>query len=125
MANIHNTFNININKNFIINNFSINTPLNIIVNDNYLSIHSYFNLVDFYGVDDNSGRQKWIIEKEDNETYYIKSVFNREDKNQYLGCPNKSNNVFLYTSKNRFTKWSIKNIEGNLYEIIYIGDKLL
>ena len=125
MANIHDAYNININKNFIINNFSINTPLNIIVNDNYLSIHSYFNLVDFYGVDDNSGRQKWIIEKEDNETYYIKSVFNREDKNQYLGCPNKSNNVFLYGSKNRFTKWSIKNIEDNLYEIIYIGDKLL
>lgn len=122
---MNNVFNISNNRVFYIENFGINTPLNIKYNNDFLSIHSYFNLVDFYGADDNSNRQKWIIETDDNSTYYIKMIFDREDGNQYLGCPNKSNNVFLYRSKNRFTKWSIHNQGGNMYEINYIGEKLL
>jgi len=127
MAYINDQFNISKHCVFTINNFSINNPLNIIHNNKYLSIHSSFNLIDFYGIDDDSGRQKWIIETDDNENniFYIKSLYNREDNNKYLGCPNKSNNVFLYNDKNIYTKWNIDNINENNYNIKYAGNKYL
>jgi hypothetical protein len=116
-------FNINITTNFRITNFILNTPININTIDNkYLSCAEFYNIVDFFNIDDDSNRQKWIIEK-DNNIYYIKSAFNRYNFTQYLGCPNSNNQVFLYTSKNRFTKWIINHLHDDIYNIIYDGDK--
>jgi hypothetical protein len=107
---------------FVIENFELNKPLNIMYNNKYLSYPHTTNKVDFWYEDDNSGRQKWIIEKQD-ENYYIRGVFERYNGTQYLGCPNSNNNVFLYTSKNRFTQWDIIPIGENKYKILYIGEK--
>ena len=120
-----NLFYININI-FKIYNFEINKPINIItIDDKYLSCCMHNNIIDFYPIDDNSNRQKWIIEQDefDLSIYYIKSIFNRYNFVQYLGCPNKNNQVFLYTSKNKYTKWNIINTEDNIYNITYVGEK--
>jgi hypothetical protein len=113
-------------KVFRIPHFRLNAPLNIkTLNDHYLSCHEKFNLVDFFVRDDNSNRQKWIIEQDDMDenVFYIKCLFRRYNYTQYLGCPNQNNRVFLYTSKNRFTKWGIKQLENDVYYIYYLGEK--
>ena len=116
-------FVVNSNNIVTINAFKTNTPLNICTENNrYLSCAEHDNIVDFYTHDDNSGRQKWIIEK-DKDGYYIKCAFQRYNSTQYLGCPNKNNTVFLYTSKNKYTRWSINHVSDNKYNINYIGDK--
>ena len=69
---------------FKIDNLKLNTPINILYDDKYLSSAEIENMVDFYTMDDNSGRQKWIIEQE-NDNYYIRLYFERFDKKQYLG----------------------------------------
>ena len=113
-------------KIFFIDNFKINEVIQI-MNSNryYLSCAKKNNIVDFYHIDDDSNRQKWIIEKHEHKEniYYIKSAFDRYNCTQYLGCPNMNNQVFLYTSKNIFTEWKIINIENNVYEITYNGNK--
>jgi hypothetical protein len=111
---------------FKIDNFKLNIPINIRnIDNNYLSCLEFENIVDFYYEDDNSNRQKWIIEKDDNEEniYYIKCAFHRYNNTEYLGSPNLDSQVFLYTSKNMFTKWKIINIENNFYKITYGGVK--
>jgi hypothetical protein len=113
-------------KIFRIDDFKINEPIQIINSSNYfLSCMHRDNIVDFFNTDDNSNRQKWIIEKHENKQniYYIKCAFNRYNNTQYLGCPNLNNQVFLYTSKNKYTEWKIINIENKFYEITYNGDK--
>jgi hypothetical protein len=123
---IYQFFNTNSTKLFKINNFVINKPLNILTLDNkYLSCCIINNIIDFYDKDDNSNRQKWIIEKDhiNENIFYIKCLFTRYNSSQYLGCPNKNNQVFLYTTKNKYTRWSIEHIQENIYYIKYIGEK--
>jgi hypothetical protein len=105
---------------FTIPNFTLNVPLQIKMNEKYLSFAYPQNLVDFY--DDYGERQEWIIEKE-GDSFYIKTTFSRWDSAKYLGSPNQNNQVFLYTSKNRFTRWNIENIVDDLYRIDYVGEK--
>jgi hypothetical protein len=62
----------------------------------------------------------WIIEQEGDD-YYIKTLHETPYHNRYLGSPNKNRKGFLYTSKNRFTKWRIIPIKDNIYEIRYVG----
>ena len=111
---------------FIIDNLIYNEPININNSDNkFLSCAEFNNVVDFYDLDDGSNRQKWIIINDinDKNIFYIKCAFNRYNYTQYLGCPNKDGIVYLYTSQNNFTKWSITCIENKNYSIKYIGDK--
>jgi hypothetical protein len=110
----------NIYNIFTISDFNLNKPLHIKMNNNFLSFAYPQNLVDFY--DGCGERQQWIIEK-DEDAFYIKTPINRWDSAKYLGSPNKNNQVFLYTSKNRFTKWNIQHIKEDLYRIDYIGEK--
>lgn len=113
-------------KLFRIDHFTINKPLNILTLDNkYLSCDINNNIVDFFEKDDNSNRQKWVVEKDhiNDNIFYIKCLFNRHNYTQYLGSPNKNNQVFLYTTKNKHTRWSIEYIQENIYYIKYIGEK--
>ena len=119
-------YNYNNSKLFRINNFKINEKITIKTIDyKFLSCDKKKNLVEFYNVDDNSDRQKWIItqDEEFNDVFYIRCAFNRYNFTQYLGSPNKNNQVFLYTSKNKYTKWSIKHIQDDIYLIDYVGEK--
>jgi hypothetical protein len=119
-------FNINVVNQFIISSFITDKPININTLDGkFLSCCEKNNVVDFYITDDNSGRQKWIIEKDDVEenVFYIKCAFKRYNSTQYLGCPNQNNRVFLYTSKNKYTKWCITREKDDIYQIQYVGEK--
>lgn len=105
---------------FTIPNFKLNTPVQIKMDDKFLSFAHPQNLVDFY--DGQGERQEWIIEKE-GDFYYIRTRINRWDSAKYLGSPNQNNQVFLYTSKTRFTRWNLQQLDLDLYRITYIGDK--
>jgi hypothetical protein len=121
-----NFFKINQYKRFKIENFSINKPLIIKTEDDkFLSIDEIDNKVFFDNNEKLSNTQKWIIEKDEkfDDVFYLKSLFERYNFTQYLGSPNIDNKVFLYTSKNRFTKWKIENIKHDIFEISYIGEK--
>jgi len=107
---------------FDIPNFQLGSPVHIKTNGSFLSIGVTKNLVDLFKSDDKSGRQKWIIEKE-GESFYIRTAFNRWDSAKYLGSPNVNNRVFLYTTKNRFTRWNIQHMVNDQYRLDYIGDK--
>jgi hypothetical protein len=119
-------FRIDINTSFKIENFSLNNPL-IIKNedDNILSIHEIDNNVFFDTNKNDLDTQIWIIEKDETleNVFYIKCLFKRYNFTQYLGSPNMNNRVFLYTSKNRFTKWKIEKMHNDIFNISYFGEK--
>jgi len=106
--------------------FYVNIPIYIKHNNLFLRCHEIENVVDFYHSDDNTGRQKWILERdiEDSDIFYIKTSFSRFDSAAYLGCPNEDTVVYLYTTKNRFTKWNIIDVENGKYIFSYVGEKL-
>jgi len=110
----------NIYNTFTIQNFQLNSPLEIKVKDQFLSFADPQNLVDFFP--SGGERQTWVIEK-DEDSFYIKTSVDRWDSAKYLGSPNKNDQVFLYTSKTRFTKWNVQKIVDDKYRIDYIGDK--
>lgn len=120
-------FNTNMFKQFEIKNYNLNQPVNLSLasTDNnsgkFLSYNKTENKVFF----SNDQVQKWIIESDDSEpnTFYIKGVIDREDSAKYLGSPLANSAVYLYTSKNIFTKWSITHNVGDTYTIKYIGKK--
>lgn len=117
-------FNTNDEFIFKIPNFQINYPVNILtMEDKYLSCAEFDNIVDFFPLE--GIRQRWILENDsqDPHVFYIKSAFERFNFTQYLGSPNQCNQVFMYTSKNKYTKWSIINISKDNYLIKYIGEK--
>lgn len=119
-----NIFNIENDFIFSITDYALNTPISILAQSGYyLSCAEIDNIVDFFPT--GGIRQEWIIEQDQNniDIFYIKSAFERYNHTQYLGSPNKNNQVFLYTSKNNFTKWSIKHIYKDQYLIKYVGDK--
>jgi hypothetical protein len=68
---------------------------------------------------------QWIFEKDTtNESLcYIKVSTPLPNFQQYLGSPNSDNSLGLYTTKGRFTCWSIQKIEGDLITVRYAGQK--
>jgi hypothetical protein len=42
---------------------------------------------------------------------------------KYAGCPNKSGFAYLYTSKNKYTKWHISYLGDSTYQFHYAGEK--
>lgn len=116
-------FNSNIHKLFNIPNYELNVPINILFNDEYLSCAQEDNIVDFYP--DEGVCQRWIIEQDvvNDTIFYIKSAIERYNYTQYLGAPNQNGQVFMYTSKNNYTKWSIESRDNDNYLIKYIGSK--
>uniref|UniRef100_A0A6C0F4Y2 Uncharacterized protein n=1 Tax=viral metagenome TaxID=1070528 RepID=A0A6C0F4Y2_9ZZZZ len=111
---------------FIIKKFEVNIPITIKNLDKmYLSCLKKENYVNFSLRDDNMELQNWILEKDEynDEIFYIKNCFKRYNGTQYLGCPNQNGQVFLYTSKNKYTKWTIAKIKDDIYKINYAGEK--
>ena len=116
----------NSNIQFEISEMKLNFPIHIKHNNLFLRRQENFNnIVDFTHNDDKTGRQHWIIESDetDPEIYYIKNAFNSIYSEQYLGCPNRDSKAYLYTTRNRYTKWQIINVESNLYILKYAGEK--
>jgi len=110
---------------FEITDFKLNTPVLLKHNNLYLRCQEESNIVDFYHIYDNTGRQHWIVEADpiDSDIYYIKNSFNRTDYAKYLGCPNVDTQTHLYTTKNCLTRWNIISVDTNTYMLKYAGDK--
>jgi hypothetical protein len=100
-----------VNKCKIIN-FQLNIPLNICINNLFISCRPTDNIINLQKEDDNSGNQKWIIEKYKNNSYYIKS----QSTNKYLGLID-LRTAILIDNKNDNTLWFINNQLNNFYDI--------
>lgn len=113
-------FNVNITTIFCIKEYNLNTPIYLQnLGGGYLAYNSIKNTVFF---SKNEPDQMWIIEFEDN-AFFIRLSNETQYKTCYLGSPNQDGSVYLYTSKNRFTKWNIEPTEPFTYGIRYIGEK--
>ena len=68
---------------------------------------------------------KWIFERDatNDSLCYIKAITPSPTFQQYLGSPNSDNSLWLYTTRGRFTCWSIQKIEGDLITVRYAGQK--
>ena len=125
---ITNTINTNNQNVFTIYNFNTNVPVEIICKNpqiNYLSASSTGPEILLEPDEDGSGRQKWMIEQDnrDPNIYYIKTNFYNKFGVKYIGCPNKSGFAYLYTSKNKYTKWQISPLDNSTYQFNYAGEK--
>jgi len=109
-------FNTTRHNEFTIADFALSKPVQLQFQNQYLCCHPRHTAVYF-----SKESTKWVIEKDD-EHYYIRTNEQCINKTQYLGAPNKSGDVFLYTSKNRFTRWSTQK-ENTVYQIRYVGEK--
>ena len=123
--------NINTHTTFALYKFNPNSITNIYFKDEtgrmlYLSCNSNNTEVGFSEEDDGHGRQKWIIEldEDDDTVVYIKTAFYHPLNNvQYLGSPNASGLVYLYTSKTKYTKWTLSTEDNLTYTIAYAGEQ--
>lgn len=107
-----------------IDNLRSDTPLTIRKDNRFLSCAEFHNIVDWYTHDDHSGRQHWVIEMEGNFCF-IKTAFGRYNRSVYLGAPNADNLVYMYSTKNQFTRWNMfKHLRmKNIYSLHYVGEK--
>lgn len=125
------TVNMDVCNIFTIKQFKLNSMIEIIYTDDeknetkYLSVNGDSNDIVFESEEDGTGRQKWIIENEPDDpmTCYIKTAFYHKMQVKYIGCPNKSGLAYLYTSKNKYTKWNIQYLGQMKYQLRYAGDK--
>jgi hypothetical protein len=95
--------------------------VNIINNNRYLSYDS--NCV-YYSP--NKKNCNWVLEEIDGDSlYYIRASVPLCYGEKYLGCPNRNNRLYLYTTNNRFTRWKIVKNEANdgFFSVQYAGDK--
>ena len=69
---------VSIDNPYFVNN--TDCEINIMKEDKYLSCGEHENMVDWYTHDDMSGRQKWIIEKI-NDDFFIRTSFRRSNRN--------------------------------------------
>jgi hypothetical protein len=93
---------------FIIDDFNLNIPLIIKTKNLFISCNDSENIVYLYKSCDDSVNQKWIIEKNTGDTYFIKSY----STNKYLGS-NDMNNVILFDEINQNTVWNLKKFMKN------------
>ena len=123
--------NTNTHTTFALYKFKPNAITNIYFKDDtgkmlFLSCNHNNTEVGFAEDDDNYGRQKWIIEVDENDDsiVYIKTAFYHPFNNvKYLGSPNASGLVYLYTSKTKYTKWKLTSVDKSTYTIAYAGEK--
>lgn len=125
---ITNTINTNIHNVFTIYHFQPNKLLEIIYNDSkikYLSSTPNGAEITLESQENECGKQKWVVEIDDidPEIYYIKSQLYNKTGIKYMGCPNKSGFAYLYTSKNKYTKWRILPLGKSMYKFNYAGEK--
>lgn len=106
-----------------------NSEVQIEYNDSFLTACYVKNKVYFSYNNTHQWNQRWYIEKDPTEEniVYIKTALKRYNYSQYLGCPNKNNQVFMYSSKNEFTKWKLVLSDTdpyiNTYQLEYVGEK--
>ena len=108
---------------FEIPDYKIDTPLRIKQDGYFLSVPSPKNQIVLQERSDDGS--VWVIEQDGTTQYfYVKTLSNRYNHTCYLGCPNRDGSVYLYTSKNKFTRWKIEPTDDpHRYRIQYAGEK--
>ena len=90
----------------------------------YLTAHNRQNKVFWseINVEDRDSSNEWILETKDGYTF-IRLAKQRYNMTQYLGAPNKYKRGFLYTQKNRWTRWSLEPTDfQDTFKLSYIGE---
>lgn len=103
-------------SNIIIDNFILDTSLNLKHQNKFLSYDTSNNIINLYTHDDDSGNQKWILGKNTDDTYFIKS----QSTNKYLGSTDK-NIATLFDEMNENTVWRLFKIKDTIYKLMLIN----
>jgi len=76
----------------------------------------------FWSETADKGSNEWLIESHGDHTF-IRLAKERYNMTQYLGAPNKFRRVFLYTQKNRYTRWLIEPTDfKDTFKLKYVGE---
>jgi len=88
----------------------------------YLTSHNKQNKVYWSDRIDVETCIEWIVELQDGYIF-IRTAAERYNMTLYLGAPNKNKEIYLYTQKNHYTRWSIELTEvQDIFNLKYIGD---
>jgi hypothetical protein len=72
--------------------------------------------------EDRDTTNEWILETNDGHTF-IRLAKNRYNMTQYLGAPNQYKKGFLYTQKNRWTRWILEPTDfQDTFKLSYAGE---
>ena len=105
---------------FLINGFGLDTPLQL---KHPLKRKQFLSYSDTPTVEYTGTADLWIVEKQHDLVYYIRSATDVAGGRRYLGAPNADNSLHLYTTKNRFTTWKLVRIEEELVTFQYTCQK--
>jgi hypothetical protein len=120
ISNTYPVFELKRHNNIIIDNFILDTSLNLKHQNKFLSYDPSNNIINLYTHDDDSGNQKWIIEKTTEDTYFIKS----QSTNKYLGSVDK-NSVTLFDETNKNTTWEIIKMKNNIFRLDIVSNVII
>ena len=97
------------------------TKVHIICDTEFLTADEKANRVYWSATTDKSSNE-WILESEGSYTFF-RLAKERYNMTQYLGAPNKFKRVFLYTQKNRYTRWLIEPTDfKDTFKLKYAGE---
>lgn len=96
--------------------------LHIICDSEYLTADNRTNNVFWCEKDNCDSTNEWILEVDGVHTF-IRLAKERYNMTQYLGAPNRSKRGFLYTQKNRWTRWLLEPTDfQDTFKLSYTGD---
>ena len=96
----------------------------ILRDSEYLTAHTRLNKVFWseINLEDRDTANEWIIETNDDHTY-IRLAKDRYNMTQYLGAPNQYKRGYLYTQKNRWTRWTLEPTDfQDTFKLCYTGE---
>lgn len=103
---------------------SSSSRVHILRDSEHLTAHTKENKVFWSNtqVHDTDTANEWILEYNDGYTF-IRLVKDRYNKTQYLGAPNMYKRGFLYTQKNRWTRWLLEPSDfQDTFKLSYAGE---
>lgn len=102
--------------------YSSTNRVYILRDSEYLTAHTKQNKVFWSDKDDRDTTNEWILEVENGYTF-IRLAKDRYNKTQYLGAPNQYKKGFLYTQKNRWTRWLLEPTDfQDTFKLSYAGE---
>ena len=103
---------------------NINSTVHILRDSEYLTAHVRQNKV-FWSdtrVEERDTTNEWVLEDKDGYTF-IRLAKDRYNMTQYLGAPNQYKKGFLYTQKNRWTRWVLEPTDfQDTFKLCYAGE---
>lgn len=103
---------------------NINSTVHILRDSQYLTAHVRQNKV-FWSdthVEERDTTNEWVLEDKDGYTF-IRLAKDRYNMTQYLGAPNQYKKGFLYTQKNRWTRWLLEPTDfQDTFKLCYAGE---